>query len=184
MDEASDEALMARVASGSEAAFRRLSDRHLARILAIAGRITRNPADSEEVAQETLLRVWVHAPRWRPEAAFRTWLYRIVVNLCLDRSRRPAFASLDDVAEPVDPAPDPERRTEDAAMSRVVNTAISELSERQRAAVTLTYFEGLSDAEAAEVLDTTVGGVESLLVRARRTLRERLGRHFPMRDAR
>lgn len=181
MDEASDEELMAGVAAGSEPDFRRLAERHLSRILSLAGRITRNPADSEEIAQEALLRVWVHAARWRPKAAFRTWLYRIVVNLCLDRARRPAFAALDDVAEPIDPGPDPARQAESAEMTRIVAAAVTELPKRQRAAIALTHFEGLSDVEAADVLGTSVGGVESLLVRARRTLRERLGRHI--RDA-
>src|SRR6266481_183164 len=88
MDEASDEDLMRRVAGGDERAFRLLARRYAARAVALARRVTGNDADAEEVVQEALLRVWTNAPRWRPLAAFRTWFYRIVLNLCLSRQRR------------------------------------------------------------------------------------------------
>ena len=81
----SDEALMARVARGDELAYRLLTRRHLPAMLGLARRILGNTADAEDVAQEAMLRVWTHAPRWQPLALFRTWLTRVVVNLCLDR---------------------------------------------------------------------------------------------------
>ena len=74
----SDEALMARVARGDEVAYRLLSRRHVPAMLGLARRILGNAADAEDVAQEAMLRVWTHAPRWQPLAAFRTWLTRIV----------------------------------------------------------------------------------------------------------
>jgi RNA polymerase sigma-70 factor (ECF subfamily) len=95
MDKDSDEDLMARVGEGSEPAFRVLARRHLPRALGFARRVTGNSADAEEIAQEALLRVWTHAPRWRPVAAFRTWFYRVVLNLCLNRKRRSPFLPLD-----------------------------------------------------------------------------------------
>ena len=84
----SDEALMARVARGDERAFQLLSRRHLPAMLGLARRILGNAGDAEDVAQEAFMRVWTHAPRWQPLAQFRTWLTRVVVNLCLDRKRR------------------------------------------------------------------------------------------------
>jgi RNA polymerase sigma-70 factor, ECF subfamily len=174
MDESSDEDLMARVARGDEAAYRRLVRRHLPRTLGLARRITGNPADAEEVLQEALLRVWTTAPRWRPTASFRTWLYRVVVNLCLDRKRRPAFAALEDAGDPVDPAPDAVATLHRDETSRAVAEALAGLPERQRAALALTYYEGLGNAETAAVLETSVSSVESLLIRAKRALREKL----------
>ena len=107
MDEASDEDLMERVAQGDEPAFRLLSRRYAARALRLARRITGNRADAEEVVQEALLRVWVNAPRWRPLAAFRTWFYRVVLNLCLSRRRRAPFLPLAAAGDPVDASADP-----------------------------------------------------------------------------
>src|SRR5271169_7140875 len=101
----SDEALMAQVARGDERAFRMLAQRQLPAMLGLARRILGNAADAEDVAQEAMLRVWIHAPRWQPLAAFRTWLSRVVVNLCLDRKRRAAWVDLEAAGELVDPAP-------------------------------------------------------------------------------
>jgi RNA polymerase sigma-70 factor (ECF subfamily) len=175
MDEASDEDLMARIARGDEGAFRVLSRRHLTRTLALARRITGSQADAEEIVQEALLRVWVNAPRWRPTAAFRTWFFRVVFNLCLNRKRRKPFAPLDEAGDPADPTPNAASQLERRQGDAVVAAAIAALPERQRAAIVLTYHDGLSNAETAAVLETSVGGVETLLVRAKRALRASLG---------
>lgn len=174
MDEASDEDLMLRVAGGDERAFRQLSRRYAARSFALARRITANDADAEEVVQEAMLRVWVNAPRWRRMAAFSTWLYRVVFNLCLNKRRRRPFAPLDEAGDPPDPAPGASELLEKNDVDREVAAAIAELPERQRAAIVLSYHDGLSNAETAAILDTTVSGVEALLVRAKRTLRTKL----------
>src|SRR5437016_14382307 len=101
----SDEQLMARVAGGDERAFQLLSRRHLPAMLGLARRILRNSAEAEDVAQEAFMRVWTHAPRWQPVAQFRTWLTRVVINLCLDRKRRAPWVELEAAGEIVDPAP-------------------------------------------------------------------------------
>ena len=161
---------MARIAAGDEVAFRLLAARHLRRSLGLARRITGNDADAEEVVQEALLRLWLNAPRWRPVAAFRTWFYRVVVNLCLNRRRRTPFAPLADVDEPADRRPDPAAQIEHAETARQIAAAIARLPERQRAAIVLTYHEGLTNVAAATALGTSIAGLESLLVRAKRTL--------------
>lgn len=175
MEEPSDEQLMARIADADVVAFERLARRHHGRVQALAFRVTRNRADADEIAQEALLRVWVAAPRWRPTAQFRTWLYRVVVNLCLDRQRHAPFAPLDAAGDPPDPAPDATVRIADDEAGRAVGAALDALPERQRLALVLTYYEGLSNAEVATVLETSVSSIEALLVRAKRTLRQSLG---------
>ena len=122
-----------------------------------------------------MLRVWTNAPRWRPEARFRTWLYRVVVNLCLNRKRRAPFASLDAAGDPADPRPDAATQLERDQRDQAIAAAIARLPERQRAAIVLTFHEGLGNAEAAAVLGTTRSAVETLLVRAKRSLRRQLG---------
>lgn len=175
LDDRSDDALMARIAAGDHRAFQLLACRHVSRTLDLARRMTASRSDAEEIAQEALLRVWTHAGRWRPHgAAFRTWLYRVVVNLCLDHGRRRSFAPLEEAGEPSDPAPDVLTVLERQEASRQIAQALQSLPDRQRAALALSYYEGLSNAEAAAVLGVTVSGLEALLVRARRAMRARL----------
>ena len=175
MDGATDEDLMLRVARGEEAAFRLLVRRHAARAVGLARRITGNAADAEEIVQEAWLRVWVNAPRWRPAAAFRTWFYRVLLNLCLNRQRRAAPIGLEAAGDPADPSADASVRLERDETGRLVAAAIAGLPPQQRAAIALTYQEGFSNAQTATILDTSVPGVEALLVRARRALRAKLG---------
>lgn len=174
MDE-SDEALMARIARGDEPAFRALARRHVPAMVALARRILGNTADAEDVAQEAMLRVWRHAPRWQPLAQFRTWLTRVVVNLCLDRKRRAAWVDLDAAGEIVDPSPGAGEKSEADERERLLAAAIEELPARQRSAIVLTYREGMSNAQVAEVLGTSVSAVETLLVRGKQNLRRALG---------
>jgi RNA polymerase sigma-70 factor (ECF subfamily) len=173
-EEADDEDLMARIATGDQAAFHRLARRHAPRALGLARRITRNAADAEEIVQEALLRVWINAPRWRPTATIGTWLYRVVVNLCLKQRRRISLVELEPGMDPVDPAPDATTRIDVDETAHRVAEAIAALPDRQRVALVLSYYEGLSNAEAAVMLETTVSGIEALLVRAKRTLRAKL----------
>jgi len=171
----SDEALMARVARGDERAFQLLSRRHLPAMLGLARRILRNSAEAEDVAQEAFLRVWTHAPRWQPVAQFRTWLTRVVVNLCLDRKRRAPWVELEAAGEIVDPTPGAGEKAEADERARMVAAAVDKLPPRQRSAIVLTYGEGMTNAQVAEILDTSVSAVETLLVRGKQNLRSALG---------
>jgi RNA polymerase sigma-70 factor, ECF subfamily len=171
----SDEALMARVAQGDERAFQLLSRRHLPAMLGLARRILGNAAEAEDVAQEAFMRVWTHAPRWQPLAQFRTWLTRIVINLCLDRKRRAPWVELEAAGEIADPGPDAGQKAEEDERERMLAAAIEKLPVRQRSAIVLTYGEGMSNAQVAEILDTSVSAVETLLVRGKQNLRRALG---------
>lgn len=175
MEDDSDEALMARVAGGDEQAFRALARRHVPRAVGLARRILRNGADAEDVAQDAMLRVWTNAPRWKPVASFRSWLTRIVVNLCLDRKRKVAFAPLEAAGDIADARPDAAAQREASDTARQIDDAIGRLPDRQRAAIVLTYREGLTNAQTAEMLETSVKAVETLLVRAKQSLRDALG---------
>lgn len=172
----SDEDLMARAGQGDRLAYARLVERHLGRVHAVARRFLSNATEAEDVAQEAFLRVWTQAPKWRPEGAkFTTWLYRIAVNLCIDRKRKVVPLPLEAAGDPADGKPDGFDAVHGGEVRGAVAAALAALPETQRAAVLLTYYEGLGNVEAASVLNTTVGAVESLLVRARRALKDRLG---------
>ena len=165
---------MARVAGGDERAFQLLSRRHLPAMLGLARRILGNAAEAEDVAQEAFMRVWTHAPRWQPLAKFRTWLTRVVINLCLDRKRRAPWVELETAGDIVDPAPGAGEKAEDDERERMLAAAIEKLPARQRSAIVLTYGDGMSNAQVAEILDTSVSAVETLLVRAKQNLRRAL----------
>jgi RNA polymerase sigma-70 factor (ECF subfamily) len=198
MEDESDDALMRRAGSGDKAAFALLVRRHLARATALAQRIVGNRSDAEEIVQEAFLRCWQKAPEWRPAndraskaqlanvddqidgtrvstAQFGTWLYRVLVNLCLDRRRRPQPIGIEAAEEVPDTAADGFQETSRGETSRRVQAAMAQLPERQRAALALCYFEDMGNIEAAAALEISIGALESLLVRARRALREALG---------
>lgn len=169
-----DAALVARVANGDRDAYGVLVRRHLPRVLAVTRRMLGSEALAEEAAQEALLRLWTHAGSYDPaKARLTTWLTRITANLSLDRLRKrdeEAWPENFDVALPA--------RQEQALMqgqvAQKVNAALQTLPERQRLALILCHYEELSMAEAAGVMDTTPEAIESLLSRARRSLRQQL----------
>ncbi|HVM82542.1 MAG TPA: RNA polymerase sigma factor [Candidatus Binatia bacterium] len=173
--ESSDDGLLARVAEGDRRAYAQLMDRHIDRAFGLARRVLGNKSDAEDVVQDAFLKVWQKAGQWQPgRAQFSTWLYRVVVNRCLDLKRKPVNAALDNVAEQSDDRPDAYEDIEARQRQARIAAAVAELPERQRTAVALSYTAGLSNAQAAETMEISVKAFESLLVRAKRELRERL----------
>ena len=167
-----DASLLARFAVGDQGAARILTDRLLPGVMRQAWRILGDEAEAEDVAQDAMLRLWRQAGDWRAgEARISTWLYRVTHNLCIDRirKRRPT-ADIEDVAEPHDPAPSVLERLANSEESRVLARAILALPERQRQALVLRHFEGISNPEIGERLECSVEAVECLLARARRQL--------------
>jgi RNA polymerase sigma-70 factor (ECF subfamily) len=175
-EESEDEAvLLARVAAGDEQAFRGLLDRHLPTVLAIGRRMLRDDAEAEDVAQETLLRLWRNAAGLElgPNGV-RPWLRRVVSNLCIDRVRaRRNTTVTDEVPEESEP-PSQMRQLAERELGSRVDAALKALPERQRLALTLFHYEGMSQIEVGSVLGISDEAVESLLARARRTLKASL----------
>jgi RNA polymerase sigma-70 factor, ECF subfamily len=173
----SDTALMWRIAAGDRKAFQLFARRHHAKCVAVARRVLGSTSDAEEIVQEVLLKVWEHAGEWRgSNAQATTWLYRIVVNLAIDRARKrsPVFVPVEDGPVMVDPTPSAHLVLEGRELETYIANAIPGLPARQRDALSLCYFDGLNCAEAAAVMKVSVSAMEALLVRARRTLRDRL----------
>ena len=170
-----DQDLIARVAKGDPAAVRAMVARKLPRLLGVATRMLGDRGEAEDVTQEAFLRLWRQAGRWRPGAAlFDTWLHRVTLNLCYDRLRRRREVLSDAIPERADPAAGADQAMIDQARDARLAAAIAGLPERQRAALVLQYYEGLSNIEAAAAMEIGVDALESLLSRARRTLRDRL----------
>jgi RNA polymerase sigma-70 factor (ECF subfamily) len=176
MSKPSDESLMLAVAGGDPAAFEQLVLRHQGVAWRTAYRMVGDRQSAEDLAQEAFLRVFQAAARYRPTAAFRTYLYRIVIRACVDhlRKKRPQLGP--DLAEVTERALSVQQQTELGEQADLVQQAVACLSPKQRSAVVLRYYEGLSSAEIADVMKTTAKAVERLLARARGTLQGRLAR--------
>lgn len=174
-DEATDEALMGRVAARDRAAYAALIDRYLSPAAAFAQRMLGHPSEAEDVAQDAFIKVWIGAATWdEGRGKFRPWFYRLLYNAAIDHLRRRLPPSSDGLDEVIDPADGPETMTAVALRRRQVKAALEQLPERQRAAVVLCYYQGLSNREAAASLEIGVKALEALLVRARRSLAETL----------
>lgn len=181
-----DAHLIARVGARDAGAVRSLVLNKLPRLLALATRMLGDRTEAEDVAQEAFMRIWKQAPHWRTgEAKFDTWLHRVALNLCYDRLRghRETLApNADALNEEADPAARPDERLESRSRDARVRDALAALPVRQREALVLTYYQELSNAEAAALMDITVDALESLLARARRTLRAQLAGEGPGKD--
>ncbi|MFI5370962.1 MAG: RNA polymerase sigma factor [Candidatus Eisenbacteria bacterium] len=164
-----------RARGGDRAAFARLVERHHDRAYTLALRIVRVPAEAEEVAQDAFVRVWRALPGFRGDAAFSTWLHRIVVRRSLDRlallrHRQGRETPLESAPEPVDPADtvsDLETRARRVQVERMMAT----LSAAQRTVVTLYYLADRSVDEVAAVLGMPPNTVKTHLARARAAMR-------------
>ncbi len=177
--EPSDADLMCRLAAGDTAALAQLIQRHQQRVLATAYRFTGRWEAAEDIAQDAFVRVFRSAASFTADAAFSTWLYRLVVNLCLDRRRRTAreanaLAALR-LTKPLSSG-SPDGEDDRAAQIRA---AVGELPDRQRLALILHRFDGMSHQEIAAAMGWTVGAVESCLVRAYEALRRSLSNLGP-----
>lgn len=165
----SDDTLIAAVARGDRTALAALFDRHYSAVRGLCFRMTGDAATAEDLAQDAFVRVLRYADGFAGRAAFRTWLYRIVRNVCLDHldaeargrqrlERAAAEARL-------------ESRTPTPLNARLetVREALLALPPDRREVLVLSRYQGLSYAEIAEVCETTVGAIK---VRAHRALRE------------
>lgn len=171
----SDDSLIARVNAGDRLAWRALVDRHTGPVFGQAWRMLGDRAEAEDVAQETFVRLMRKAPDWRRgEATLKTWLFRVAINLCIDRQRARRTVGLDDVPEIADRATDPGATDRGIDMRHAVEAALHDLPERQRAALVMAHYQGFTNVECADALEVSVEALESLLARARRTLRQTL----------
>jgi len=170
-----DGALMREVGTGSAAAFAVLVERHTPALYRVAMRMLSDGHEAEDVVQECFVRLWQHAPRWQPSGAGLVgWLHRIAMNLCFDRKRRFRVVTTPELPDMADEAPLADEIIASEQAHGAVANALADLSERYRAALVLCYYEGFTNALAAEVLALNIKAMESLLFRARRQMRDLL----------
>ena len=166
-----DELLVRRAQKGERYAFEKLVEAHEQRMYTLAARVLGSREDAADAVQEALVRAWLALPKFRGEARFSTWLYRIVVNSAHDvrGKRRDRTAE-----EPPDPV-DPRDRFAEQELSSELQRALDALDETYRVAVVLYDVLGCSYAEIAEMTGVPEGTVKSRIFRGRGELAERLG---------
>lgn len=164
--------LVVRAQEGDSAAFEVLARRHQAALYRVAVRVLGDPVEAEDALQEALIDAWRRLDRFRVDASFITWMYRIVTNRCIDilRRRRPIpVEQVDDRR----PAPDnPERAVEVDAGLVELGKALRGLSDEQRVCWVLRELEGLSYADIAQITGTSQDAVRGRIHRARTRLAE------------
>jgi RNA polymerase sigma-70 factor (ECF subfamily) len=173
-----DAALMLAFQQGDEGAFRTLFERYAHAMHAFCHNFIRDTARAEELAQDVFVNLYRFRDRYKPSARFKTFLYRVATNHCLNELRRGEHArrrteladrpggAPDDLDALPSPAAGPEEMARGRALEAEVQVLLARLPEKQRAALVLCRFEGLSYEEIAQVLETTVPAVKSLVHRA------------------
>ncbi len=167
---------MARVQAGDHGAFSVLVQRHTQRFYACAYRLCHNAELSEDVVQEAFIKLWQRPDAWDAGkgAKFTTWFYRVVSNQAIDALRKvkAGHSGSDALESMADHNSDQHVDLELAQRQEQIERAISNLPERQKLALNLCFYEGLSNKEAADVMDVGVKALESLLMRAKAGLRD------------
>jgi RNA polymerase sigma-70 factor (ECF subfamily) len=175
-----DAALMVQVARGDRQAFTALFDRHHAGVVRFAWRFTGNQAQAEELAQDIFLKLFRSAKGYQPSAKFKTYLYRVATNHCLNARRGPAAkleVTVDQTERPLEPsgsATTPGESLEGKELEALVARALNAMSERERAAFCMCRFEGLAYKDIALALEATEAAVKSLSHRATQTVARHL----------
>lgn len=187
LDSVSSEELMSRTAEGDEYAFEVLVRRHQTSVLNLIYRYVGDRTKARDLAQEVFLRVWRAANRYEPKAKFTTWIYCIAANLCLNELKSSGKKKLFFSESPIEEgqtlneesnvSPSAEDILLAEERSRQISHALQNLPEKQRMALILKRYDNLSYGEIAKIMECSVSAVESLLVRAKRNLKEKLVFH-------
>jgi RNA polymerase sigma-70 factor (ECF subfamily) len=187
-----DEILVEHISAGNESAFEELVQRHQVKVINLIYYFLNDRWEAEDVAQEVFLKVWKNASKFKGKSKFSTWLYRIVINSCLNhkRSGKKDLNSQDSISSnPSDCLNNPElagntqsnphQIMEKKERKIIVNQAIRLLPPKQRMALILSRFEGYSYTEISELMNVSIPSTESLLFRAKQNIAKIL---FPLKD--
>lgn len=176
-----DESLMSFIRAGNVRAFETLVNRHHAKFYRMTYRWVLNASDAEDIVQDAFEKLWSGKAKWQPhkKARFTTWFYRILHNQAVDvlRSRSRSHVEL------IEDIPSDEQSAEISVMEQQVQKRLRELllelPDAQRIAVMLFYYEELPQKQMASIMGISVKALESLLSRAKATLKERMAGYGP-----
>jgi len=168
-----DEILISMVQAGNHEAFAEIVQRHSKRFYRIAYRILSLKDDAEDVVQEAFLKLWEKRFVWNPNrnTKFTTWFYKIVVNLSLDHNRKKKPFPVSEHIQYADSKPLQEDQLDEKQKQEILDRIIHELPANQQMALNLCFYEGLSNQEAADIMGVTLKALQSLIMRAKMTLK-------------
>ena len=175
-----DENLLKLIIAGDHSAFSELVIRHTKKYYSIAYRVLFSRDDAEDLVQEAFLKIWKNPENWNSSrnVKFTTWFYRVVINLCLDYKKKNKFDTSNNYNEieshsnTQDGIIDTKRRQE------LLDKYLLQLPERQQTALNLCFYEGVSNKEAAEIMDINLKALQSLIMRAKTNLKEKLQKYY------
>jgi len=175
-----DESLICQIQKGSHEAFATLVNRHSNRFYRIAYRLVFSKDDAEDIVQEAFLKLWNRPNLWDPgkRAKFTTWFYRVVINLGLDLRKKKKLINLPEALESPDENSGADVLFDMHQKQALLEQFIHELPERQQLAVNLCFYEGLSNREAARIIGVKVKALQSLVMRAKTTLKHNVKQYL------
>ncbi len=170
-----DQELIDRIADGDQRAFSELMDRHLGTIVGLATHMLGDRFAAEDIAQTVFMKTWQTLPNWQSgQAKLITWMRKVATNQCLDRLRAARLVYSDNLPDNPDMSPDQSDLMIAQDRANAVHSALATLPDRQRAALSLSYFQHVSQKDGASILNVSESAYESLLVRARKSLKQSL----------
>ena len=171
-----DESLIYQIQQGNDEAFAELVNRHSKRFYSVSYRVIFSKNDAEDIVQLAFLKLWERRLFWNhnKEAKFTTWFYRVVFNLCMDYNKKKKPLPLSENMEIVDRKGGQEAFWEEKRKQVLLDRFIRKLPERQQLALNLCFYQDLSNKEAAEIIGIKVKALQSLIMRAKTTLKEKL----------
>lgn len=170
-----DEELLDMIASQNVDAFSVLVHRHTDRFYKIAFRTLSNKQDAEDIVQDGFTKLW-DRPLWKQSkgAKFTTWFYRIILNLCYDQMRKNRTDATEDFDDFIAEGLLIDEKVFKKEQQRLIETAIQSLPQKQKTALNLSYYQGLKNKDAAQAMEINEKAFESLLYRARESLKTKL----------
>ncbi len=167
--------LVERMVTGDEEAYRILLDHHLPSLSRYVTRMMGNSTDAEDIVQETFIRLWTQGSRYDSSAArLSTWLHNIAHNLCIDHFRKHGRMVLEEHPDDFSDEDEPTDHLVETQRTMHIGQCLMQLAERQRSAIIMCHYQGMSNRDAAAILDVSVDALESLMARGRRKLRKLL----------
>jgi len=175
-----DEHLLKLIIAGDHSAFSELVIRHTKKYYSIAYRVLFNRDDSEDLVQEAFLKLWNNPQSWNSSnnVKFTTWFYRVVINLCLDYKKKNKFSISDNYNEIESHSNTQDGIIEMKRRQELLDKYLLQLPERQQIALNLCFYEGVSNKEAAEIMDINLKALQSLIMRAKTNLKEKLHKYY------
>jgi RNA polymerase sigma-70 factor (ECF subfamily) len=175
-----DESLISQIQEGSHVAFATLVNRHSNRFYRIAYRLVSSKDDAEDIVQDAFLKLWNRPNLWDPSKGtkFTTWFYRVIINLCLDHRKKKKLVNLSEGIEFADEKPGADVLLDVHQKQALLERLICELPERQQLAINLCFYEGLSNNDAAQIIGVRVKALQSLIMRAKTTLKYKVKRYL------